>query len=300
MHSIESRRLGGRAAGTSVLDAPAKLNLFLEVLRRRDDGWHELESVMQTVILADRVLLTPSAEGPVRLSCDDLHVGPAAENLAFRAACLMRQTFHRSDGVDIRLEKRVPVGAGLGGGSSDAAAVLKELNRSWQLGCDGDRLRELGATLGADVPFFITGGAALVRGKGERVCPIELDHTFHYVLVVPDVVASTRRVYGALRRGDLQGTRRDAAGVIEALSSGSPEALGRALFNRLEDVTCRLLPEIVSLKQRLLDAGCLGAAMTGSGAGVFGVTSDEEHAASVASALAATETPTRVFALSTC
>ena len=208
------------------LAAPAKINLTLEVLRRRDDGYHEVRSVMQTVELADRVILTPADSLSLTLSGDAQALAgePPETNLAWRAAELLRDARHVRAGAAIEIEKRIPVAAGLGGGSSDAAATLRGLRELWELDVSDDELRALGAQAGSDVPFFIEGGAALVSGRGEQVAPLPEPPAFGIVLAWPERAPAsekTARMYAALgagRYGD--GSRSEA--LAARLRAGEP------------------------------------------------------------------------------
>lgn len=268
------------------LAAPAKINLSLRVLGRRPDGYHELDSEFHTVGLADAVCLegTEGAAAPegVALTCSD----PALEgpdNLAARAARALLEDLAATNhpaagrGVRIHLEKRIPPGAGLGGGSSDAAAVLKGLNRLWELDFSQEMLAEIGARVGSDVPFFLYGGAARVRGRGERVTPLPPRTGTWCLLVHPGVAVATGAVYAALdeARGASGLTARAGAPIIspaprgaesEADASAAPVA---APFNDLEAAACQVAPEIGKALAALREAGGHEARMTGSGAAVF-------------------------------
>lgn len=270
------------------LSAPAKLNLHLRVVGLRPDGYHELDSVFHTIGLADTVRLEAAPE--VRLTCSDPALeGPA--NLALRAAHALRARAGEGRGVHVRLEKRIPPGAGLGGGSSDAAAVLKGLNRLWGLGLSPEALAEVGAGLGSDVPFFLVGGAARVRGRGERVTALAPLAGTWCLLVHPCVTLSTAEVYRAwdrARAGVGEGAggpagkspvaargltpTPDAPIMTRAPDKGAGQAeadLLAAPVNDLEAVACQLAPEIGTALAALRDAGGRDARMTGSGAAVF-------------------------------
>ncbi len=265
-----------------VILAPAKINLCLHVLGKRPDGYHELAMIMQRVSLYDRVRLVLSGAPGVRVACRGLALAPGEENIAARAArSLLRRA--PGQGVDIFLEKEIPTAAGLGGGSSDAAAVLVGLDEMLGLGLSREELMAEGAALGADVPFFIFGGAALATGIGTELAPVDGLPAVWYVLVNPGVAVSTAWVYGNL------GLTTTAS---VAKLPGFPrtiEELTAQLHNDLEGVTAGHYPQIGEVKQRLLQQGAAGALMSGSGPTVFGVFASEDAARRGAAAL--TDTP---------
>jgi 4-diphosphocytidyl-2-C-methyl-D-erythritol kinase len=263
------------------LAAPAKINLSLRVLGRRADGYHDLDSLFHTIGLADEVRLEEGPEG-VALTCSEKALeGP--DNLAARAARALLDHLAATGrgaagrGVRIHLEKRIPPGAGLGGGSSDAAAVLKGLNRLWGLGFSPEDLAGIGVGIGSDVPFFVYGGAARVRGRGERVTPVPPRTGTWCLLVHPGIAVATGTVYAAWdrARGASGLTARAGAPIMgpapegaesEADASAAPVA---DPFNDLEAAACQVAPEIGKALAALREAGGHGARMTGSGAAVF-------------------------------
>lgn len=256
------------------LSAPAKLNLALDVVGAAPDGYHALDMVMQAVSLCDTVTLEEAEE--IGLDCPDwLPAGPG--NLAWRAAERLRDFSGVRKGARITLEKRIPAQAGLGGGSADAAAVLKGLNTLWELGLNEGELLRVGLTLGADVPFALTGGTARVRGVGEEIEPITGVKPLWFVLAKPAGGVGTAEAY---RMYDEEGAgARPAIGpFIGALQKGN--AGGMALFggNALERAAAGLLPAIGELLEKIRAAGTAYAAMTGSGSAVFGVFQTESEA----------------------
>jgi 4-diphosphocytidyl-2-C-methyl-D-erythritol kinase len=257
-----------------MLTAAAKVNLALEVLDRRTDGYHEIATVMQTVDLADRLTLDESDALEFRCVASDV---PTDEtNLALRAALALREAAAQPRGVRITLDKRIPVAAGLGGGSSDAAAVLLGLNRLWGLRWSMARLTDVAVTLGMDVPFFLRGGAALGTGRGERLRPVA-GAPLALVLANPGVGASAAEAYGRVTRAMYSdGTRCRA--VIAALRSRRPARVAASLYNGLERAVTPAHPEIVRMRAALLAAGALGAVMSGSGPTVFAVARSFEQA----------------------
>jgi 4-diphosphocytidyl-2-C-methyl-D-erythritol kinase len=255
------------AGGLEIL-APAKLNLFLEVLGRRPDGYHEVETLMVTVGLHDTLTLVDDPSGGVALTCDDPTLPTGAENLVVRAAERLREASGCSRGVSIQLRKAIPAQAGLGGGSSDALATLVALDRLWELNTPSDRLDTLAGELGSDVAFFRHGPAAVAQGRGERLRPVSLNGTLHFVLVCPPVGMSTATVY---RHLTLPERPRSVEPAVEALEAGDTTALGRCLFNRLQDVAEALEPTLGSVRNAFEQlergpAACVqGHLMSGSG-----------------------------------
>jgi 4-diphosphocytidyl-2-C-methyl-D-erythritol kinase len=258
-----------------VLQTSAKVNLALEILGRRADGYHEISTVMQTIDLFDR--LTLEAAPTISLETNDATLPTDEHNLVVRAGVFLRQAAGVDRGARIRLEKRIPVAAGLGGGSSDAAATLWGLNRLWGLRWSRARLTEVAVRLGMDVPFFLTGGRALGTGRGERIKRLPAAGGYSLVLVNPRVGLSTREVYGRVPAGwraEPTGTR----GLVDALRTHNPSRVAAALANHLEALVSPGLPVIGRMKAALLAAGALGAAMSGSGPTVFGLARSLDHA----------------------
>jgi 4-diphosphocytidyl-2-C-methyl-D-erythritol kinase len=251
------------------LQAHAKINLFLEVLGKRPDGYHEIETVMQEIDLCD-TLEIEEIDGHIELTCDSPEIPCNESNLVWKAARLFQEELGISRGVRIHLEKRVPVGGGLGGGSSDAAAMLKGLNLLWEAGLGNERLMEMAARLGSDVPFFILGGTALCRGRGEKVHPLTVQKGFYYTLVYPGIHVPTATVYKNLNLG-LTKDRKDVSLLVQVLGSGDPRSLGQLLFNRLEAVAFDLYPELLETKACLESYNPCGVLLSGSGSCIYGL-----------------------------
>ncbi len=260
--------------------AHAKINLTLNVIRRREDGYHEVEMVMQSLELADIVRLR-QVESGIRLKTSSAQIPAGKDNLAWRAAQLMFGRFECTGGLEIQLEKRIPVAAGLAGGSTDAAAVMRGINRLWGLQQSTEALCELGARLGSDVPFCVRGGTALARGRGELLTGLPDCPPLWLVLVKPPLGVSTAEVYGNLRL-DRIGERPDNEKMIEALAEKRPGSIAAALGNVLEEVTVQMVPQVQGIKQELLRAGAVNAMMSGSGPTVFAIAEDENHARTLA------------------
>jgi 4-diphosphocytidyl-2-C-methyl-D-erythritol kinase len=258
-----------------VLGASAKVNLTLEVLRKRSDGYHEISTVMQAVELWDR--LTVEVAESISLVTTDSSLPTDDGNLIIRAARLLRERAAVDGGALIRLDKRIPVAAGLGGGSSDAAATLWALNRLWGLRWSRARLGDLAVRIGMDVPFFLGPGRALATGRGERLRVLPRAGIHALVLVNPNFPLPTAAVYGRVPAG----WEREAVGtarMLEALATRSSARVAAALTNDLEAVVGGAVPEISRMKAALMAAGALGAAMSGSGPTVFGVARSLDHA----------------------
>ncbi len=271
-------------AGRVTVLAPAKLNLFLEVLRRRADGYHDIDSLMVTVDLCDTLTFEDSRSGRIEFVCDDPSLPTGSENLVVRAAERLQASTGSHRGARITLAKVIPAQAGLAGGSSDAAATLEGLNRLWALDMPSSQFDALASELGSDVTFFRYGPLALCRGRGERVEPLVLPGVFHFVLVCPPVGVSTVEVYRKVIPPDRP---RSTRGITEALALGDVASLGRELFNRLQPVAESLVPSLGAVRDALANLGPSldGHLMSGSGSSYFGLARDREAAEDAANRL---------------
>jgi 4-diphosphocytidyl-2-C-methyl-D-erythritol kinase len=281
--------LSERSADAVTVYAPAKVNLFLEVLAKRPDGYHDIATLMVAVSLFDTLEVKEDPSGEIRLQSDqpDLPSGP--DNLIYRAADLLRRRRGVKRGVRIRLRKRIPLAAGLAGGSSDAAATLAGLNRLWRLSLSTAELAALGAELGSDVAFFFSPLVAWCTGRGEKVEPLRLGRPLFFVLACPPVGVSTADAY---RGVTVPEQPRDGAEVRAAVAAGDPEAIGRCLHNRLQPVAEGLCPEVHAVRRRLEALAPAGVLMSGSGSTVFALCRDHGEALRVVRGLAsAPETP---------
>lgn len=286
---------GGADAGGLTVLAPAKLNLSLAVLARRPDGFHEIESLMVPVSLADTLHVRSRAEPGVGLSV--AYAGPLAgieaardvptddRNLVVRAAMLLAAEAGVDTGLDVRLVKRVPSGAGLGGGSSDAAAVIRAAATLWRLDWAPARLADLGGRIGSDVPWFFAGGPAIVSGRGERVTPVAGLPDRAAVIAWPGVGLSTAAVYA--RCTPDAGRRGDAARLVAALTEGRLRDAERLMTNDLEQPARSLSPEIDRLLEAIASAGGLAPRLTGSGSACFALTRTVAEAEAIAARLVA-------------
>ena len=258
------------------LPAFAKINLSLRVLGRRADGYHDLETIFQTISLHDTIRIAATDSSEVLLSCDDRQLATDESNLVLRAAEGLRARCPTKKGARIRLEKRIPAQAGLGGGSSDAAVTLLALTRLWKLNVTGPDLVEVAAGLGADVPFFLSGGAARGTGIGDQVTPLP-DTPEEYLLILkPNANVNTSDAYKAL--GERSLTTRNTKTILS--SSPSTKVFEGGSFARLEndfeEVVLNLAPEISRAKAALINAGAQAAMLAGSGSAVFGVFDSED------------------------
>jgi len=256
------------------LTAAAKVNLALEVLGKRPDGYHELATVLQTVDLMDRLVLEDADE--LALTTSSADVPADGGNLALRAAVALREATKVERGVRVHLEKRVPVAAGLGGGSSDAAAVLLGLNRLWGLRWPLARLAEVAVTLGMDVPFFLRGGVALGTGRGEQLTPLA-GMPLALVLVSPGTPLSTAAVYGRVTPA-MYSSGAEARRMAAALRTRKPGEVAASLYNGLEAAAAGAHPDLTRMRAALMAAGALGVLMSGSGPTMFGVARSFEQA----------------------
>ena len=270
--------------GIEVL-APAKLNLFLEILGKRPDGYHDLESLMVTVDLHDTLTFLDDPSGEISLRCDDPSLPTGPENLVMRAAERLKAISGTDRGVRIDLKKVIPAQAGLAGGSSDAAGTLIGLDRLWGLESGEKTLDDLAGSIGSDVAFFRQGPVAVCRGRGEIVEPWPLLEPIHFVLVCPPVGVPTAAVYRNLVPPDRP---RAIDGVLEALELGDLPGLGRGLFNRLQPVAERLEPSLQGVGRALAECGpsLIGHLMSGSGSAYFGLARDRDAAEDAARRLA--------------
>ncbi|ABS72495.1 MULTISPECIES: 4-(cytidine 5'-diphospho)-2-C-methyl-D-erythritol kinase [Bacillus] len=249
--------------------APAKINLSLDVTSKRPDGYHEVEMIMTTIDLADRIELTELPENVIRVASHNRFVPDDQRNLAYQAAKLLKERFQVKKGVSIMITKVIPVAAGLAGGSSDAAATLRGLNRLWDLKLSVEELAELGAEIGSDVSFCVYGGTALATGRGEKIRHISAPPHCWVVLAKPTIGVSTAEVY---RRLNLQQVRHpDVQAMIDAIEEKSFQKVCGQLGNVLESVTLSLHPEVAMIKNQMKRFGADAVLMSGSGPTVFGL-----------------------------
>ncbi len=269
-----------RSAVDLVIQAPAKLNLFFEVLAKRSDGYHEIETLMCPIDLYDTLHFQEDPNGELELRCRRVfgasgpcgrglgEVPEGPKNLVMQAVELVRRRSGVCRGAKLRLVKRIPAAAGLGGGSSDAAAALVAANEGWRLGRSREELAHWAAELGSDVPFFLAGGPAICRGRGERVTPLTGLGELHFVVVRPPAGLSTAAVYGACRAAEQPQT---VWPLVEALRQGDWKQAAARLLNRLQPAAEALSPWVKRLQQEFAQLDFLGYGMSGSGTSYFGL-----------------------------
>jgi len=257
------------------IKTPAKINLTLDILGKRSDGFHNIETIMQTVALYDEIILTSAKK--ISIETNVAFLPTDSMNIVHRAADLFFKTFKIGGGVKIIINKNIPVGAGMGGGSSDAAAVLDGLNRMYETGLCKERLERMGAQLGSDVPFFFTKGTCLANGRGEILTPIDNSVKAYTVIVKPNFSVNTKWAYRQFDKTKTNSTF-NSANIINALQNGDITSLSSSLYNAFEHVLVPLYPEVEKIKEMLVKNGALGALMSGSGSAVFGIFKDKKSA----------------------
>ncbi|MBO5055596.1 MAG: 4-(cytidine 5'-diphospho)-2-C-methyl-D-erythritol kinase [Lachnospiraceae bacterium] len=262
-----------------VRKAYAKINLGLDVLRRRTDGYHEVKMIMQTVGIYDVLTFKKSGkEGEfpnISISLDNEELPCDKGNLIYKAAELIMETYHIKEGVEISLQKNIPIAAGMAGGSTDAAAVFHGLNELFDLCMNLEDMKKLGVKIGADVPYCIMGGTALSEGIGERLTPVPAPPEAYLLIAKPDINVSTRFVYENLHADTLK-QHPDIDGMVEALKAGSLKGITDRMGNVLETVTVKEYPVISQIKEEMLKTGAENSLMSGSGPTVFGIYKEKE------------------------
>ncbi len=279
--------------------AYAKVNIGLDVLRRRPDGYHELKMIMQTVDICDELTFEREREPGIQLRIDGADLPADESNLAYRAAALLMEDKHIREGVSITLKKRIPIAAGMAGGSADAAAVMRGLNVLFAMGYSKESLQKLGVKLGADIPYCISGGTMLSEGIGEVLTPLPAPPDCHLVVAKPDVDVSTAFVYRNLRADSLP-FHPDIDGMAKALAAGDLKGITDRMGNVLETVTVREYPVIDRIKKRMRELGAENALMSGSGPTVFGIYREKETAENTAEVLKEEKLAKAVFATRFC
>lgn len=257
--------------------AYAKINLGLDVLRRRSDGYHDVCMIMQSLSLHDDLTIKTTSKEGIYLKSNLPYLSNDKKNLVYKAAALFMEANSIKSGLEINLIKKIPVAAGLAGGSSDAAAALKGLNQLFQTGISDAGLMQLGVKIGADVPYCILLGTALSEGIGEKLTPLPPLPECHILLVKPDISISTRQVYEGLKL-DASTIHPDIEAMKQALVSADLNALTAKMGNLLESVTIRMHPVIDEIKKNMILAGAMNSLMSGSGPTVFGIFSNKSQA----------------------
>ena len=267
--------------------AYAKLNLTLDILRKREDGFHDLRMVMQNVALCDDIFLEEKNDEGISLHTKAAYLPTDSSNIAVKAAeVFARETGINLPGLDLSIAKRLPVCAGMAGGSSDGAAVLRMLRRRCRPDMGREELERIAALVGSDVPFCVRGGAALAEGRGERLRDLPGLPDCAILLCKPDFPISTPELFGLVRVKKLR-FHPDTAGMLSALERGDLREICRYVYNVFEDVLPRKYAAVLEIKSQLLELGAMAACMTGSGPTVFGVFDREDRAAAAAETLGA-------------
>lgn len=257
--------------------AYAKINLCLDVLRRRPDGYHDVKMIMQTVGIFDVLTFEKKEEPGITLTVDHAEIPADGDNLIVKAARLVTDAYQIKEGVHISLQKNIPIAAGMAGGSTDAAAVFHGLKELFDLPMSVEEMKQLGVKIGADVPYCIEGGTKLSEGIGEVLTPLLAPPKAHLVIAKPDINVSTKFVYENLHANSLT-YHPDVDGMTEALAQGDLQGITKRLGNVLETVTVKEYPVIEEIKTLLKEKGALNALMSGSGPTVFGIFADEKEA----------------------
>lgn len=259
------------------LKALGKINLGLDVLGRRENGYHDVRMVMQTVYLYDKIFIQKKTTPGIELETNLFYLPVDENNLAYKAAKLLMDEFHIEEGIKISLEKHIPVAAGMAGGSSNAAAVLFGINRMFELGLNQKELMERGVTLGADVPYCIMRGTVLAEGIGEILTPLEPMPKCYVLIAKPPISVSTKMVYEKLDSHEIE-NHPDIDGILAGLNAHDLYKVASSMGNVLENVTIEAYPVIEEIKNIMKDKGALGAMMSGSGPTVFGLFDDKNKA----------------------
>ena len=262
---------------TLKLNAYAKINLGLDVVKKREDGYHEVRMIMQTINMYDHLTMNTLKEDKIVLSTNLAFLPIDENNLVYKAVKLIKEKHNIKTGVSIQLEKHIPVAAGMAGGSTDCAAALVGMNQLFDLKLSQQTLMDYGVTLGADVPYCILRGTALSEGIGEILTPLPPVPQCHVLIAKPPIHVSTKFVYENLKLNELK-THPDIDGMIEAIKEHNLSGIANRLGNVLETVTIPEYPEIATLKQLMLEAGAINSLMSGSGPTVFGLFEKEEDA----------------------
>ena len=263
------------------VNSPAKLNLVLDVLGKRPDGFHELRTIFERISLADLITLIPNKSGKIIIRCAHPQVPRGPDNLVYKAAMMLIKDFSITKGLDINIIKNIPVAAGLAGGSSNAAAVLSGLNRLWGLGLGEQAMVGYASKLGSDVAFFIYDTSyALGTGRGEHIKPLKISTKLWHVLVTPRVKMYTAEVFTRLKL-KLTNKKDNVNILLPFLRKGDLARLAGSLSNDLEPAILSLRPDFINLKKKLLDAGAMGVCFSGSGPSVFACVESQKHAQSL-------------------
>lgn len=280
------------------LKAYAKINLGLDVVRRLENGYHEVKMVMQTVGIYDELTFRRKESG-ITITTDSGELPTNEDNLIYKAAKLLMERYHVQEGVSIHLQKNIPIAAGMAGGSTDAAATLKGINALFELGCTQEELKEIGVKIGADVPYCVMGGTALAEGIGEKLTALTSAPACFVLVAKPDINVSTKYVYEHL---DATGVEKhpDIDGMVQAIEAGDLQGVLNRMENVLESVTIVAHPIIDTIKTRMRELGALNSMMSGSGPTVFGIFDNKENAEKAYEKLKTEQLAKQIFVTTFC
>ncbi|MGL4878189.1 4-(cytidine 5'-diphospho)-2-C-methyl-D-erythritol kinase [Paraclostridium dentum] len=260
------------------LKSRAKVNLSIDVLGKREDGYHLVEMIMQTIDLYDKLKITEIEENSILIKSNSLDIPSNEDNIMYKAVNLLKNQFNVEKGIEISIEKNIPVAAGMAGGSSNAAAVLVGLNKLWNLGLSENELKNIGLKLGADVPFCITGGSALAEGIGEELTNIKgLPEDLNILVCKPNIFVSTKEVYQSLNMDKVKRRPKNKE-LIDALQKEDVKFISENMVNVLEEVTSLKYSEIGQIEDIMIKNKALGSMMSGSGPTVFGLFDNKDCA----------------------
>lgn len=254
--------------------ANAKVNLSLDVVRRREDNYHDLEMIMQEIDLADKIFIKEIDVDEIRVLCNRDDIPTDETNIVYKISYTIKNRFNIDKGLEIKIDKNIPIAAGLGGGSADAAATIKGLNKLWNLNMSEQDMIDISKPLGADIPFCIIGGTAVARGIGDKLTKISGLKETMILLVNPEIGVSTKFVYQSLNL-DVIEKRPDTGKLVDAIQANDLNYIANNMVNVLETVTIKEYPLIDKIKEEMIQYGAIGSLMSGSGSTVFGIFDDE-------------------------
>lgn len=264
-----------------VISSYSKINLILNILNRREDGYHEIETIMQSVNLADKITITEE-EGRIKVECNNPRVPVNNKSLAYRSAEKILKKYKIGRGVKIKIDKNIPIAGGMAGGSANSAAILTGINKIFNLNLSSEDLREMGEELGMDVPFCLKNGTALALHRGEKIVRLSpITPPLWIIIINPGFEVSTQWAYNNINLRKIKNGRNNMEAMLIALKRGIPGEIAKNLFNSFEELIIKKYPEVGRIKERLVNAGALGAVMSGSGPTVFGIMQNKEEALKV-------------------
>ena len=260
------------------IDSYSKINLTLNILAKRQDGYHDIETIMQSINLADRIFIKEEKE-EIKIKCSHPLVPVDSQSLTYRSAEKILRRYRITRGVKIEIDKKIPLASGMAGGSANSASILVGINKLFALNLSNKDLREIGEELGMDVPFCIQNGTALAYHKGEKVTPLSpINPPLWIIIINPGFEIPTKWAYNNLNLEWLKKEKNNTKGMLNALKEGELPGIAKNLFNSFEGLIIKKYPEIGKIKDRLIEEGALGALMSGSGPTVFGIAQNKEQA----------------------